>query len=685
LKKLDPVNITIDSWAAECLFGSTYLLLSLSEKDRQVKLNEQINQEKTEQLPLYIFEGYKLAIIVLLHRIINQVIDSPETIGLRRSKKIDCAYQFGTEDKSCIHNLPNGSSQGILVKNLLFFRKKILKTKDWNELWSSVECLRDFLNPMKEIFLSSFTGKVNQSDSTLEPEEALLRKLPELILIFMNDEKLIHLAFNEMYRLQPATKRLEQFKRPIKPKGTTNDLFDLLNKEISQGTLNFMDKADKAGKFLAGYKFANISLWHLSLGEQLWDNTEIFKGEKNATTWSEFCAAFDEINGSVVSNFEKNNCSNETKLVLLKKVPKELRHQLISPIVKQKRQGTSLSEALNHRPGKIISFDGSNGASQFCTVLSGLVYQNQLKIRSEKAQVIEFIHKQKTRGNNYSYALLIPTYSNLADYSKWWIFYRCATDHTGYGGSCFTQIRTYIESLKPFICLKKFRIREENFVDYFKSDYTKFIEKECKKATNDNSLLRGAFLELLVAQIFTIKGYKTLLRHKSEVLGRKEIDVIAVPQQETMGNVVYVVECKERSLTFADDEFHKISKKLLDESRKKGGSLFSVSSSDVMYEILEEFDREKVSLLQNKSEQFLKEIGFFCKNVRIIGVVATTAIIEAPTQASKNVELWTFWTLKDKLQEGKIDKSFIEIIASYLLGKVGRPLSDALFYENYFE
>jgi hypothetical protein len=219
LGKPDKAEVKLNSWEAECLFGSTYLLLSLCESQKQLRFYRQFyGEEKAKNLPNNRFEGFKLATIALLHRIITQVIEAPGSIGIRRSERIDWTYSFGLDKKRTIHELPNASAQGILVENLLTFRKKILESKDWDTLWASTEPLRGFLHPVQEIFLSCYSGRIDKSKDALSPENALRTKLPELILIFMNDEKFLGIAFKEMCRRQPQPVRLEQYKTPIEPK-----------------------------------------------------------------------------------------------------------------------------------------------------------------------------------------------------------------------------------------------------------------------------------------------------------------------------------------------------------------------------------------------------------------------------------------------------------------------------------
>jgi hypothetical protein len=384
LKKSDKAEAKLDSWAAECLFGSIYLVLHLCEEEKQLAFYKELYDEKgAKQLPIRFFKGFKLALVALLHRIVIQVIETPESVGIRRSEKIDWTYLFGLSERRSIHKLPNLSAQGVLITNLLAFRKKILESKDWNILRAETQGLRDYLHSFQEIFLSCYVGKLDKSDDVLDAERALKTKLPELILIFLNDENNLRIAFKEMYRLNPFTPHLEQYKRPLERKETQIDSDPL--QMFGNSRESFMETNDKARIFLGGFEFANLSLWRLALGETLFAKFgDIFEIIQKASSWRLFNGAFDKLNDNIVSEFEKSNRTDETDLMLTKKVPNALSHKLIVPLEKPKAVQTELSDILNHRPAKAIGFEGSNGASQFCTVLLGLVYQHKLGIMHEK-------------------------------------------------------------------------------------------------------------------------------------------------------------------------------------------------------------------------------------------------------------------------------------------------------------
>jgi len=670
----------LKSWMAERLFGSLYLLLHLCDIEKQtIFLEEYYSKTKNNKLPEKILNGYKFALNALLHTIITVFIQEPGCISLRRSQKIDWDYLFGDETKS-IHKLSHLSAQGILIKNLLFFRRKILKTKNWNELKSEVYGLQDFLIPLREIFLSCYSGKQKGSKQSMDPETALATKLPGVLLVFLNDGKNLEISFKEMYRQHKPTLTLKKLKQPLdfKGEGPSDGLF--MFHRSSQ-----LDEIAKAEVFLEGFKFANISLWRLVLGKNEFSrNKEIFRELQKVESWSEFDDVFEKINDNIVFDYEEKAKTKQIHMFLPKKVPSNLRHKLIIPINKPKSVQTQLSDVFHNRPAKIIGYEGGNGTTQFCTLLKGFACLQIIEKMPEKISVIEFIHNLKDRGNDYSYAVFMPASSNIADYSRWWVFYRCATDHSGFGGQCYRYIHSVFEKLSDSIHVKKFSIDEKSFFEYFKSDYVRFIEKECKQAKHINSGLRGAYLELLVAFIFIKNGFEVHLRHRSKVIG-KEIDVVAI-KQENRTSIVYVVECKERSVTVDPEEFDRIAKIIFKKLREEKEGMIGVSPSDAVLKIIEDFRNEKVIPLKNNLPKFAKELGFLNdKKMKLIGVVATTELFEGSINIYPDIELWTYWSLKEKIRDSQIDPSFIQIIEKYLEGSAGRTISDLHFSKDYFD
>jgi hypothetical protein len=169
--------------------------------------------------------------------------------------------------------------------------------------------------------------------------------------------------------------------------------------------------------------------------------------------------------------------------------------------------------------------------------------------------------------------------------------------------------------------------------------------------------MRGALLELIVALYFVNQGFQVFVRHKSRVLGR-EIDVIAKKQKKNF-NLIYVVECKERSISASADEFDRYARVILDEMIAKSAGPVGVSKYDTIMRMLQDFEKDYVKLLQERLPEFVREIAPNHKGiVRLKGVLATTELYEAPVEFSPDIEFWTWWTLREKLTQERVNKSF---------------------------
>ncbi|MEM3458939.1 MAG: hypothetical protein QXN36_08680 [Candidatus Bathyarchaeia archaeon] len=671
-KNRKKANIMAEDLGSKFLFGSVYLLEFLSAPDRNWQIYKKLNELYPKEPPPELIDGYKFALIALLHSIIIQVIQSPELLGIRRNEKINWAFYFGKGDRSKVHKLVDESPQGILISNLLAFRKRILKSRDWQTLKRELYSLMDFMRLFKVIFLNCYAGLNENTEEIIDPENALRMKLPGTLLIFINDERNLRHSFFDMYRFHSGKLKLEHFRRPL------------------ESYLDFpespLETIMKNKNFFAGFKFAVIVLWYAVLKEDFMDKIDLFTRIKDAQTWRDFDSLFELLNDNIVGPFEEKTQANAIILFKTKAIPKTLNSRLIVPLEKPKKHYPLLADVFNHRPARVVSYEGSNGALNFCTVLLGLISQRELGLMKEKVRVLEFVHRQNIKGkhaNNYSYALFLPCSSNIADYSRWWVFYNCATDYSGAGGFNYQYIHNFLKSFKRFIHYRRVAIDETSFFKFLKSDYVRFLETECEKATSINVLMRGALLELIVALYFVNQGFQVFVRHKSKVLGR-EIDVVAKKREKNF-NLIYVVECKERSISASADEFDRYARVILDEMRAKTTEPVGVSQYDAIMRMLQDFEKNYIKPLQERLPEFVKEIDPNHKgNVRLKGVLATTELYEATVEFSPDVEFWTWWTLKKKLTQERVNKSFLEIIEKHLEGDVGKPISHLHFHEDYF-
>jgi len=119
-----------------------------------------------------------------------------------------------------------------------------------------------------------------------------------------------------------------------------------------------------------------------------------------------------------------------------------LRKQLFETKTIQSSKG--LRDVFDDRPVLLVDHDITiRSAAGFMTAVVGTVHRAP---HGEKTKVIRFKHN-----DSYSYALLIPSSSNLVDYSVWWLFYSFCNDSSGTGNAGRVAVEKCLKSLKGLV------------------------------------------------------------------------------------------------------------------------------------------------------------------------------------------------------------------------------------------
>lgn len=661
----------------EFLFGSVVLLRLLSQFENHLVLYRKIyDRHGASEIPSDFLEGFEFAVTAILHRIIIDCIESPDLVGVRQNETVLQAYMYGNSEARSIRKLPDRSSHGILLSNLLAIRQAVLKAKSWDVLKSEFVRIIEYIEWFEAIFSSCYTAFSEEDEGqSFDPNDALATKLPSVLLIFLNDADKLTRAFVDMYRFSRIGRSRLDLRRFTRTLGT-----DPFEREIGLETMM------KNRSFFEGFKFANIILWYNVLGDDLFtEKQSVFQKIRETVDWKEFDEFFGVLRDDIILPLEEKKKAKSFYLSKTKEVPTTLSKRLIAPLTMPRRRQLTLGDIFYHLPARVVSYEGSNGAMNFTVALMGLVHAHIIGFMKDKAEVIEFIHKRK-HGSNYSYALFMPCRSWIAEYSRWWLFYNCATDYSGAGGFNFRLVHHFINEYRKHISLRKHGIDEKDLLNYLKSDYVKFIEEESKKATDINALMRGALLELLVALYLSKKGFDVHVRYKSPTLG-KEYDIVATKRNSNNTTVVYVVECKERSVTVDSEEFFRLANKTLEKARKEiecQGPI-GVTPDDIVFQELLEF-KNKIEEVRRNIHKVMHELGIEkSSDFKLKGIFATTELYKARAEITSDIEFWTWWTLKRKLTSAGIDKSFFEILEKHLRAEVGRPITDLHFYKDYFD
>ncbi len=200
-----------------------------------------------------------------------------------------------------------------------------------------------------------------------------------------------------------------------------------------------------------------------------------------------------------------------------------------------------------------------NGVPAFIRTLLGSVELSKIFHDDSQTSVIIFKHPAGLRDQfNYSFGILVEAYGVLSDYSGWLIFFDCATDHSGFGGSMLALAKTAIRaaeergqiSVKEFVVnddLFKAFLREHSVTSVFDTliKETPFGTKEIGSLTKITSeldghlaLSKGKFLEYVVHK--WIKESQRLSETSCDIWSSGEqIDCVG-----KIGNTISVFECK---------------------------------------------------------------------------------------------------------------------------------------------
>lgn len=358
--------------------------------------------------------------------------------------------------------------------------------------------------------------------------------------------------------------------------------------------------------------------------DSIFSNTEIYPYEDN---WIALDAFFGIIKKEIVEPLETkiNQKLGIKSLLKINKIHKDelmdflQKYKLKDPSYMQNDDLNSVFQKLDHYFfwHCIDTLDNEqnivfNGIPAFTSILIGHAIKRDY-YKSDKVFVLRIKHPIKgTAGYDYSYGILIQAFSDtgIADYSGWLIFFSCATDYSGFGGSLHIEaeavIGRYVDSksinIKEIIIDKslfreylehKKRPQDLSTNTYTKSDFThnKFIVSEIKSQ-------EGRFLGDAKGKLFEYIYYNWLAENagidyvsllSDVVINKEQIDVYL----ETK-NKIHIFECK---VTIHGTNMDKIIKQI---KRKEAALKESNKNIDVWIVVYREISDENKRIFRKK-------------------------------------------------------------------------------------
>jgi len=202
-----------------------------------------------------------------------------------------------------------------------------------------------------------------------------------------------------------------------------------------------------------------------------------------------------------------------------------------------------------------------NGVPAFASALLGTVELAKAFYNSDPVKAIVFKHPAGMENQfNYSFGVFIQSHTTtgISDYSGWLIFFDCATDHSGFGGSLLDFANTVIQIAQKRgpISLSVIVVEKELFEEYLRehsvSSVFDTLIKETLAGTKEIGSLTAIQIEF---DDFLAKAKGKLLEHvvykwikESQKFGETACDVWINGEQidctSEIGNSLSFFECK---------------------------------------------------------------------------------------------------------------------------------------------
>lgn len=505
-----------------------------------------------------IFEGYKF----FLQTVVRSLIYAIE-LDVSLDIQEDYAFHRARFKGINVEEIPNTCEKIIFIKNIWNLTRSLRKAKDWNEFKKSAKWLEGLLKMFNKLY--------ERATSRIKKDLALNALTKFYTFIFLNDT---HRGIPQGYIL-PSTIKISATSEYLQKvfKGYTFTLqylwFILLGKEkFCKSCVKALHRASEIYS-KKSEEYINIEVGLLPEQKR---EKEIKKLSK-LKEWYALDAFFGKIKDEIVEPLERELGLNLTfePLLTIEKTDKKIFSKFLSKerlkdpeyLTKRKKKKKDIKKWLDYKllwyevevldTQKLLVF---NGVPAFISILLGSV-----QLQQDKVFIKVFKHPVKgVNGYDYSFGILIPVFgtSGLTDYSGWLIFFDCATDYSGFGGSLFVQAKVFIDKLKED---KKIEIGEiivdkKIFKEYLKERavsstfesiirYTPFgriteldIEEEKRKLDDFMNYVKGKFFECVVYKWINEKEEydKVVWNHWEE---EREIDILAYKD-----NKIYLFECK---------------------------------------------------------------------------------------------------------------------------------------------
>lgn len=535
-----------------------------------------------------IFEGYKFFLLTSLNCLIDSIIFD-NSLELEEDYIFYRARFVGIP----VEEIPNTCEKIIFIKNIWSFNRQIRKSSNWMEIQNNLKHLDRLFVVFDNLYKTFKTPTKN-----IPKKEALIILTQFYTYIFLNDTSRGYPLGSILSPITELTKNEDYLKKAFK--GYLYSLqyiwFNLLGENFKNSCVKNLHKASEIYPIDAKLKDFNLPRTGdnikeinkvpeksmMKISSKLTNfSKKMFKQlngvddrELKLKEWFALDNFFSKIQNEIIEPIEndlKVDLGNEPLLVLPNQIDKSIFKQFLSkgnlkePEYLKKNDKKSRKKRLDCQmlwyPVNILDsqqFVMFNGVPAFISTLIGSVQLHKYYENDEKVLIRVFKHPVAKEKFDYSFGLFIELSSWIADYSGWLIFFKCATDYSGFGGSALAEAKSFIDKyVKDGVAEVKEIIVDKNlFKEYLteKSISTAFdkiiqltpfgkneklsISELQEKTENFMGDAKGKFFEYVFYKWITENGKYKDTKCDFYLKG-EQIDCMATEENE-----INVFECK---------------------------------------------------------------------------------------------------------------------------------------------
>lgn len=485
----------------------TYCVIPILDNLVDVKKFRDFCESKNIEFSSFIVRGYSFSVVCTISYLIKRVMEAPNTFGLDFDRLLQRADFVGLP----FCRLPDKSISGKFARNLVELYHPFLGIDRWEKFNAAGSRISEFIIQTCKIAFEKGLKNACENQNDKEFVDSVLKYASiwfwDYILLDFSD---VRSTYRNAYK---------------------------------KGNMSLMSNAvplviDKRHNFFEGYKYSiEYLLESLVICNQ--NKIKVQGRLKKVDDWKSFNRLFPNVRTDQLIlgqfDFEKSNyldsifksdCIGNSFSALT-----QSQHYIKRP----KTVDESLDELFMWY--EVTMLDGGNNYLGFITMLKGYA-----SFDVDNIQIIKLAHPQQgVDGNNYSFAILIESSGFISDSSYWVLFYDFATDYSGTGGSYYNHVLEELKNLSEKVNLIEASVDEEILLKYLEGHRVRRLVTQGQELLRLSDSLKGGLFELFIAHLLSRMQFTSYVRYRnSEILGKKEIDIISAKISEGKINMVIV-------------------------------------------------------------------------------------------------------------------------------------------------